>query len=296
MCGRVACFFLNSWFSDIRRLRFSHSTKFVSHFLMLLLVAAPLACANQKDSAVHLKKESGARLDTSASTMLKGQVEHSDSLAPLNDDLRAGAQFDRQCLPAQSTAYDWFWIPSWFAGIWQATTEKRTFYLDYETAKIDRLPKIFKQGTSERWGEQQDRKGGFWEYAATPYCNTVDGGDVVYYEYVSLKKPIKVSANEVTMLFRSTSVAVNKKTNMISSSEQIESVQVYKKIAPGLLECSSSIKEFDQGGIAVSLVKRAGPRKLTAKFRPLDQFNGQSLHMLFMRFLQSKRLNYLIPS
>jgi hypothetical protein len=218
-----------------------------------------------------------------------------DSLVPLDNSLRAGVQFDGFALPAVSETSDWFWIPSWFAGHWKMEMEKRIYYLDYVTGEVDRQPQLFKEESEEKWGAQLDSRGGIWEYAATPYRNTADSGDVTFYEYVSLKKPINVSGNEVTILFRATSVAVGKETKRIVRSQQLESVQVYKNIAPGVVECSSSIKEFDQAGKPVSLVKRVGRRKLMAKFVPIEQNDGQKLRPLFIRFLHGKGLDNLIP-
>lgn len=270
--------------------------------LVLLLVFLPVDASladdvSQKKAGPmpHLQSMSGAKFDKQAPTYLKGEIEHSSQLAPVGIQLRTGAQYTEGALGAEETDNKWYQIPAWFAGVWKANSETRTYLLDYQSMRTNYINQIFPLGLEEQWGCQQDAQDNVWDFSCTPYTTVVDGGTVNYIQHVSQKEIVSVTPDKVVVMFRSLDLTVRKQDRTILQTEQVEALQTYTAKANDVCVCEASIKDFDEHGQAERLARKVSDRFRLSDFEPQDDCHGRDLFKLFQVFLHETGRDDLIP-
>lgn len=267
--------------------------------------AAPQQKQNKPSS---LKPMSGAQMDTyvpaapahkypsnSAPRMLQGSLEHAETLPAEDSRFAAGTMFDASALPEYKAGNNWFWVPSWFAGNYKTESLTRTYRYDYRTGATDlqRTTSVLRR--TEKWGWQQDRSGGIWQYDSAPYRQEVDRDTLQEFQLCKERVPVKITNNSVTLRFRITSIFINRKTEKVEWTIQSEFLQTYVPVGPNRLKVDISAKSFDVNGKPTTIDKNVQYLDRIAGFEPLDVYNGKDMRIMFRDFLIAHNRADLIP-
>ncbi|GEM_PF-2412425 len=239
--------------------------------------------------------EPPSRIGGSGSLLLKGSVQHSESMSPVETDLREGCTFNVSSLPSPAPGNNWHWIPAWRAGRWRRENSTRYYAEDLLTHRCsyDRLTYITRAEADS--GFLRDREGDIWEYEHAPYVGDVDGGNYVEVEYIRSRVPVELKPDRVVYRFQSTNLAIQKGTKKILEVQQTESLQTYRPAGKGFIRCETSVKTFDQLGTAIRLDKIVSEFVLVRPFSPWYRYNGKDMMALFRQFLTSRGMAELAP-
>jgi hypothetical protein len=224
--------------------------------------------------------------------LLKGSVEHSDSLAPIPDNLAPGQLFDKKNLPDMPSRFQsnhWYKIPSWLGGIWHKETQTDYYRYDYLSRQTDVTTRIQEAKSDGAWGTQKDDNGQIWQFDPAPFVTSVDGGDQTVVQIVKSSEPIECSDQQFISRSVDTQIRVDKATNVIRSVQSGEQINSYLPEGEGLIKRETSAKVFDRYGMPVVLGKSFSYEKQIALFAPQDFYQGQDMRKLFKEFLKSQK-------
>lgn len=268
--------------------------------------------SKQQQKLLPLKPMSGAQMDVyvptppveqpnSSSTvpaksrMLEGSLEHSESLPAEDSRFAAGTTFDASTLPEFQAGNNWFWLPQWFAGNYKTETLTRIYRYDFRTGKTDlaRNTAVFRR--TEKWGWQQDRLGGVWQYDNTPYKKEVDRGGSREIQLCKERVPVKITNDSATLRFRITAIIINRQTDKIEWTIQSEFLQTYTPVGTDRVKVEVSAKSFDVYGKPMTLDKSVQYLDRITGFEPEESYDGKDLRVLFREFLLSSNRANLIP-
>jgi len=266
-----------------------------------LLPLKPMSGA-QMDVYVPTPKARPSSPEFSANTapakpmMLEGSLEHSESLPAEDSRFAAGTTFDSSSLPEFQSGNNWFWLPRWFAGNYKTETLTRIYRYDFRTGKTDltRNTSIFRR--TEKWGWQQDRLGGIWQYDNTPYKKEVDRGNSKEIQLCKERVPVRITNDSATLRFRITAIIINRKTDKIEWTIQSEFLQTYTPVGQDRIKVEVSAKSFDVNGKPLTLDKSVQYLDRITGFEPEVSLDGRDLSVLFRQFLLSSNRANLIPN
>jgi hypothetical protein len=225
------------------------------------------------------------------SIVLKGQIEHSDKLEPVNQALAPGAVFDEKNLgplPDPTEANRWYKVPGWLAGSWHKDSQTDYYRYDFVNKSTDIATHVTEARSDGRWGTQQDPQGQVWQFDPAPFVTRVDAGDEMVVQLVSHSDPIDSSDQQFIRRSIDTQVRVDKQTNVIRTVECGEQITSYLPEIEGLVKRESSSKVFDRFGQPMILGKSFSYEKLIAPFAPQDEYKGKDLRELFKQFLDKQ--------
>jgi hypothetical protein len=251
---------------------------------------------------------------------LFGGLQHSEKLAPVQEQYSAGRAFSDKKLGTQSENEDWFKIPKWLAGKWLTIDEVRTYLYDQSSGNEDSTPTKLKSREKETFGWQDDNRGDIWttkypfsfleqstesERAATPSIQiTSDKQDgenssaVIPAKVFVLREniPVLVEQERVQLKSLDTVIRTNRENSKVLSSEKAEIIRRFVPIDSDILAVTSDIQYYDRAGFPtrrqkiVSLLKRVG------NYARTDELSGRSLQASFSKYLQGSGNIELIPS
>lgn len=226
--------------------------------------------------------------------MLQGAAEHSESLPAEDSRFSAGTRFDASAIPKVTASNVWYWLPPWFAGVYQTENIVGVYRYDFRTGKTDVSRRTSVNRRIEKWGWQQDRMGGVWQYDSTPYQIEVDRGAQKEIQWVKKRVPVRIGQDIAVLKFLSTSIIVNRQTGKIDWTVQSEFLQTYRPISPNRIELTVSAKLFDAEGRPMTLDKNIQYLERLSGFIPEDYYNGKDMRALFREFLLSRNRPDLI--
>jgi hypothetical protein len=221
--------------------------------------------------------------------LIDGGVSLSEALPPVHPSLRAGATFDQANLPAMGTTGGWYWIPSWAAGTWHR--EVMT-YIAPNGAYQTQLSRV-----NHYWGQQIDIRSEIWQHHNEPYGEREDLPKWTEWKTVVLREPVQLTAMQMQMHFRATTVQVDRKTGKIRRSYQQEEMQILQPEPRGTMYQESWIKFFDEMGKPEGREHGVAHLTLIQPFQPVavDPKTGVDLRQDFKIFLASHGYQYLVP-
>jgi hypothetical protein len=227
--------------------------------------------------------------------ILRGGVEHSERLDPVEPQLQAGAVFNAQAIPMREPNNEWYWIPSWYSG--QKHADYETILSDYDFRSGTRVDsgKVITNRQDLSIGFQPDKNGQVWEFKRAPYTTTVEWDKYFQTMFVRVRDPIRVAPDSVIIRLVQTSVMVDKTTQRILNTQQQEQFNTYIPAGPGIVQIQTSIKSFASDGSP--LVQETSARMVVdrAPFRPIDNYQGRDMRTLFRDFMISHGHAYLLP-
>lgn len=216
--------------------------------------------------------------------LLQGSVEHSQALPPLPTSLSVGSTFNQAILKAAPSIDGWYWIPDWLAGDWRRDEETVVSSFDYRTQDENNQPHTIAATEIAQFGVQRDRFGGVW-HCRLATNGMADCGDYFSVALVQSQEPQVVSQDKVIIKDVFTELHVNKETNAIIYAAQAESLTRYRPARDGVLDTKTSVKFFDQSGMALKGQRNQSFDVRTKPFVPLDSYKGMDLRSLFKQFL-----------
>lgn len=227
--------------------------------------------------------------------MLEGSAEHAETLPAEDSRFAAGSVFDASSLPEFKSGNNWFWLPTWFAGNYKTDTLTRVYRYDYRTGKTDvaRNTAVFRR--TEKWGWQQDRLGGVWQFDNTPYQKEVDRGPSKEIQLCKERVPVRITNDSATLRFRITAIIINRETEKIEWTIQSEFLQTYTLVNPNRIRVDVSAKSFDVNGKPMTLDKSVQYLDRITGFEPENNLDGKDLRVLFREFLLARNRADLIP-
>ncbi|HEY9680445.1 MAG TPA: hypothetical protein V6C86_02535 [Oculatellaceae cyanobacterium] len=217
---------------------------------------------------------------------LIGGVEHSESLAPVEQTLAPGQIFDMRNLPTQGDGPSRFFkIPSWLAGTWHKDSQTDFYRYSYVTKQTDITTRTAPARSDGTWGTQRTDDGQVWQYDATPFNSTVDSGSDFVVQLVRVSEPVAESEKVFVRRSLDTQIRVDKMTGRIKAVESGEQLTTYYPEQDGLVKRESSAKVFDANGNPLLLGKSFSYETRVAEFQPQDTYQGKDVRALFVQFI-----------
>lgn len=241
--------------------------------------------------------------DSSASTslknspglILKGQVQHSEKLAPTPEELRPGSDFRASNLPSVHETSEWYRVPDWFAGTFAVEQSVVSKSFDYLTGQTTFLNKALTARGTETHGYQKDARGGIWQLSTTSGTTKSEDSAHIIYNIIDWYGPEEISDDQVVMRILANSIVISKKTGKVDSVIRREDIKTYKPLKPGIISVSYTSKSFTPEGIPHDLQIGYSTHKQISGFAAVNQIGDMDLSELFRQFLTSNNLANLIP-
>lgn len=228
--------------------------------------------------------------------VLKGQVEHHESLPPLDSGMQSGAQFAESSIQRRAKyASKWFQIPAWFAGSFQTKDTYIESAFDYATGKLVQLKQVVPSSGSELRGHQVDAKGGIWHFYVESGSSKSEQPDVITYNTIDWYGPEVVSESRVVLRIQATSLVVDKNTGTVVDSYQREDIKTYVPKDRDTIAVHYTSKSFDSRGLPRDMQTGRSVHHRVAPFVSIDNGGGVDFKTLFHDYLTSKQLAQLIP-
>ncbi len=227
-------------------------------------------------------------------TVLKLGVQHSTTLDPVPNSLQAGSIFDNKLIPELPKDLEWYRIPKWLAGKWQRKQETTVHTMDFATGVETRPNQPFLSEQQANFGVQTDREGDIWDCALSN-TGVSNRGSYRSVALIQFHRPVRVDENEIVYREVFTVVNVVNETNVIMSSQRIESLTKYRPVSGGTLEASMSMKVYGPDGSPTSLQENISYDRQIEPFYPVTKYKGRDLKNDFVDFLRSQALSHLIP-
>lgn len=229
--------------------------------------------------------------------VLRGSAEmHADALPPVDPSLQAGAMFNEQSIPKLQPNNDWYWIPSWYAGVKHIETQTILQDYDFRTGETVNAQRTVLNRQDLPIGFQRDRNGEIWEFKRAPYEATTDSGGNFTKTFVRSREPMQVNQGVVVVKLVETSVMVSKQTNRIVRTLQEEQINTYTPVGGGSMNMQTSIKAFDANGRAQMQETSVRNATQIAPFQPINYYQGMDTRSMFRDFMIAKGMANLLPA
>ncbi|MBY0549271.1 MAG: hypothetical protein K2W95_18495 [Candidatus Obscuribacterales bacterium] len=231
--------------------------------------------------------------------MLEGGIRLSDKMPPVDESLKAGATFTEQKmkkLEAQAPDNQWARLPNWAGGKWKTRSQSNYYRYSYQHKSKDFSVRTFTFRAGEGLGYQTDRRGDLWEWDRANYWTRAENDEMYVLDFHKHLETKYKDEKEFTEYFVSTRVIVNRSNMRVERCYQMESIQTYINPEPGVMRCRASMKEFDETGMPVELVKGVCYSTKMKEYAPVVQCRGENLPKLFAQYLKRNNLAHLIPA
>jgi Na+-transporting methylmalonyl-CoA/oxaloacetate decarboxylase gamma subunit len=271
----------------------SNGLTMVVLFLFLLISCVPAIAQGERDAA-------GTQEDAPLKVpMLKGQLEHSERVEPLDNRLKAGAQFNEGLFRNLTPNNIWVPIPHWLAGVWETRHEVRLKSTDLITGKSS-APAVMKRHDIWTFGMQLDKNGQVWHYLEVPSFRGVEFnepglGAAIEYRHEILKEFPILEQDLVGARYRFTAISVSKATGTIIRVHQQETLWSLRPFDQNTVKAQASFKTFTRDGVPWLLSDHVTPFFKVRPFSVMDTYHGQDMRTLFREFLISHGHPELVP-
>ncbi len=219
--------------------------------------------------------------------LLVGEVEHADSVQPVEDNLKPGNTFSKDSLPGKGeTGNTWYRIPSWLGGVWHKEQQTNFYRYNYADGSTDNTVRTQIARSEGRWGMQKDKGGGIWQYDPVPYSENIDAGDVSIVQIVRVCEPIEVSEKRFVKRSIVTELRTDKATGKIVGVETGEEISYFIPQSDVLVKRMTSSKVFDGNGKPMLLGRSYSYETRLTGFQEEDFYKGKDMKALFEKFLK----------
>ena len=225
-------------------------------------------------------------------TMLQGGVEHSETLEPIPNNLKSGANFNFNNLPPANTNLIWYQIPNWLGGEWQ---RKYVTIIDSTQPKVDPPGRKYAK-QKNRYGAQVDNNGDIWDCICLPRYRTINNENQLANIQTYATKVIESNNEHVIKTAKAYEVYYDSYSNQIVKSLQYESITTITKINPKKIKINSSTKFYTDNGQPYAEDTRVSTYDKIDSYKPQNIGpNGINLRSDFQAFLNKNNLLDLIP-
>ncbi len=225
-------------------------------------------------------------------TMLQSGVEHSETLEPIPNNLKSGANFNFNNLPPANTNLIWYQIPNWLGGEWQ---RKYVTIIDSTQPKVDPPGRKYAK-QKNRYGAQVDNNGDIWDCICLPRYRTIDNENQLANIQTYATKVIESNNEHVIKTAKAYEVYYDSYSNQIVKSLQYESITTITKINLKKIKINSSTKFYTDNGQPYAEDTRVSTYDKIDSYKPQNIGpNGINLRSEFQAFLNKNNLLDLIP-
>jgi len=234
----------------------------VSFIFRSLLASTIIFAASVAYSEISAQKASAK--------VLQAGIVHSETRAPLDSRLRAGASFDKSPVEVQGEErLNFYQIPNWLAGTWDNGAVTRTCMIDYLTnTRDDSIVDTRWKNVYAKHGDLRDAQNQIWAEDRAPYVVRSETDSRYNYQQVKESFPIENSNQRVVFKAITTSVDVNKSTNKIESVTENEDFITYYPVSENAVHWERSSKLFTPEGKSQGLKECHGIMTRIAPFTP----------------------------
>jgi len=216
-----------------------------------------------------------------------GGADHSDQVPALASAWRNGGKFVESDLPECTGEGPWFHVPDWLAGTWAPTGGKiESSRQEYERSGtwISQTP-LPRPGQTEIWGMAKDPDGGqIWQHVAVPKIMSRSAGTKQLIDLSVKVYPVELSTEKVQIFYRGISFAVA--NHVTQSATQYEVIMSYLPVGSGYCQVNESVKEFDDLGMPIRMLKYRGYLKQTQPLKlPRNGPKGESYQAMLLKYL-----------
>jgi hypothetical protein len=225
-------------------------------------------------------------------------VQHSQKLNPVDGSFMPGLPYkqdENKAIPSN----EWFWIPSWSAGVWRSHYQTLYYHYDYASGVNDRQVKRFLAQSDEPLGTLYDRNKEVWEINQAPFSAVVHGSKYITVQSIDTKEVVYTGQDRIVFRICGKSLEVDPTNGKIVGTQQTEAIQAYTYLGwqNGLeiMRCDASLKHFDENGKAESVDKQFGFCYRIQDFEPIYEYKGNDTRALFRNYLVKAGLLDLLP-
>lgn len=233
---------------------------------------------------------------SSSAVTLKGQVQHTDKLAPTNEELRPGSDFRPASLPSIRETSEWYRVPKWFAGTFKIDESVVVKSYEYISGKTTFLNQKLNPSGQETRGYQRDARSDIWHLSTTSGTSRSEDAAHILYNIVHWYGPEEIGEERVVMRILATTVVVGRKSGKIEGLFRREDIKTYVPLKPGVVSVSYTSKSFNPEGIPLDLQTGFSVHKQIAEFQPVKQLGETDVSELFRQFLEANGLSQLVPA
>lgn len=226
---------------------------------------------------------------------LQGKVEHSNTVAPLADNLQAGASFNPQNMRIAKYASNWFKIPAWFAGTFESQGTTILTMREYATGKTSKPNHTVQSHGQELHGYQRDANGGIWHYYVESGSSRSTQAQHETLSTIDWYGPELISNDRIVIRIMATSLVVDRATGTIIDSFRREDIKTYEPFEMRALKVSYTSKSFDSHGRPRDLQTGYSIYRMMQPFRSIDQDGETNYRTMFKDYLNTHNLATLIP-
>lgn len=261
---------------------------FSATIIICTLLICPSSSASDWDEDDKSNKPAPKPTNASRKFILHGQVQHSERLPALSDDLQAGANFQPAGVSQAKYASSWFKIPDWFAGTFQSSQSTIEFIKDYATGKSSRPNKTVASVGQELHGYQQDSGGEIWHFYVKSGSSKSEQAGQTTFNTIDWYGPVYVGEDKVIIKILATSLLVDNRSGIIVDSFRREDIKTYEPAGSGMLKVSYTSKSFDSKGRPRDLQDGVSIYQRIAPFHAIDKEGEQDFRQMFHDFMASK--------
>jgi len=224
--------------------------------------------------------------DCAYARVLTGSIEHSENMAPVEEDLRPGASFspDEISKSLCIKRNHWYRIPSWLAGTWHQESSTVIKSYQYETNITDTNARQKSDRIDRKYGDLTDENGNVWSFDNCPFTVLGEFEGKKMYGIFKNYEPVASDRNSITFRSIQMSVTVDPRTERILVTSMKEAISSFTRTGENRCHSYASVKVFDMSGNPSHLYETVSEREKIAPFQPTPEVNGEALSPLFERF------------
>lgn len=178
----------------------------------------------------------------------------------------------------------WFEVPEWLAGQWEALDRLQVRDCDERKKSVDERSVSLNEHRRIAFGMQRDAKRSIWHYG---WELTSKADESSKKQSISESNSISVPGEHfgVRVLHQATTRNQQGKLTDYAASEEICE---YSQIDPDLVLEDCDIREFDRDGFSLRTRRLISVFRRSKEFEPQDRREDTDLHALFSRYLSDK--------
>lgn len=218
----------------------------------------------------------------SEAKLLQVGIEHSETLAPVPNELRPGQHFHKRN-PVSTDADRWAVIPVNTAGQWRLVRKFDVSSVDLRTGERVQQKSDKYVNSVTYIGYQIDNEGRIWTSADIESKIPHSDGSYLIPASWELKR---TSDHSFTVIKRGVSINIDLRSHMIRETRQLETFAIFDVVGPNRLVQKYSTQWFEANGEAIKLTEGQTEMERIAAFEPVDELNGIDIKSSFKQFLR----------
>jgi len=227
--------------------------------------------------------------------LLKGGVEHSESLPALPPQLQPGAVFQRGVLGTTPATEGWRRLPNCMAGGWEDRNYTLDKFQNFVTGATITGPRVLQKYQNFTRGYQMDSAGDIWDFPPGRTQQTSETSTTTTYISVRSREVLEITHDRLVERANSLQIEVSVNSHRIVRVIQAEQIAKRQCVQPGIVHYTASIKSYTAQGAANTLEEQHGDETRVRDFASIGTLNGVDLKSSFNNYLVSHGLENLVP-